>query len=49
MDAPNIKFQLIYHIVSDDKNILSVSDLCDIANVSGRLSILTSKVVRMEI
>ena len=34
MDAPNIKFQLIYHIVSDDKNILSVSDLCDIANVS---------------
>jgi len=34
MDAPNIKFQLIYDIVSDDKNILSVSDLCDIANVS---------------
>ncbi len=34
MDAPNIKFQLIYDIVSDDKNILSVSDLCNIANVS---------------
>lgn len=34
MDAPNVKFQLIYDIISDDKNILSVSDLCDIANVS---------------
>lgn len=34
MDKSSVKFQLIHKIVSDEKNILSLSDMCDIAGVS---------------
>lgn len=34
MDKPSVKFQIIHDVVNSEDNILTITDLCDIANVS---------------